>query len=163
MWSSKDDIVYAMASGPDGLLAISGNRGHIFRIRDDGSYADIGHLQAQQCLAMASAQGSSGIYIGTGNTGKVYLLGASQTHEYASDVLDAGAFSHFGHIEIEPGSSGYEILTRTGNVEQPVRGWSDWQALADGSVVSPSGRFLQWKAACTQTVCWAAWASIICQ
>ena len=49
-------------------------------------------------------------------------------------------------MEIEPGSSGYEILTRTGNVEQPVRGWSDWQPLADGSVASPPGRFLQWKA-----------------
>jgi hypothetical protein len=145
LWSSKDDIVYAMSSGPDGLLAISGNRGHIFRIREDGDYADIGHLQAQQGLSMAPAQGSSGVYLGTGNTGRVYLLGASQTHEYASDVLDAGAFARFGRIEIEPGSSGYEILTRTGNVEQPVRGWSDWQAVADGSVVSPPGRFLQWK------------------
>jgi hypothetical protein len=31
-------------------------------------------------------------------------------------------------------------------VEQPVRGWSDWTALKDGVVASPSGRFLQWKA-----------------
>ena len=76
----------------------------------------------------------------------MYSLGATQTHEYASDVLDAGAFARFGHIEIEPGSSGYEILTRTGNVEQPVRGWSDWQALQGESVISPPGRFLQWKA-----------------
>lgn len=146
VWSSKDDIVYAMDAGQDGLLAVSGNRGHIFRIHDDGSYADIGHLQAQQGLTLAPAQGSTGVYIGTGNTGRVYLLGASQTHEYASDVLDAGAFARFGRIEVEPGSSGYEILTRTGNVEQPVRGWSDWKAVTDGSVVSPPGRFLQWKA-----------------
>lgn len=146
LWSSKDDIVYAMTSSQDGLIAISGNRGHIFRIRDDGSYADVGHLQAQQGLSLAAAQGSAGIYIGTGNTGRVYLMGATQTHEYASDVLDAGAFARFGRVEIEPGSSGYEIQTRTGNVEQPVRGWSDWQAVADGSVVSPPGRFLQWKA-----------------
>ena len=68
------------------------------------------------------------------------------THEYASDVLDAGTFARFGRVEIEPGSSGYEILTRSGNVEQPVRGWSDWQPLQDGSVASPAGRFLQWKA-----------------
>ena len=31
LWSSKDDIVYAMTSSQDGLMAISGNRGHIFR------------------------------------------------------------------------------------------------------------------------------------
>ena len=146
LWSGKDEIVYALADRPDGLLALSGNRGRIFRIQDDGSYADIAHLEAQQGLSLASAPNSEGVLVGTGNTGKVYLLGASEKHEYASDVLDAGAFARFGRVEIEPGSAGYEILTRTGNVEQPVRGWSDWQPLKDGSVASLPGRFLQWKA-----------------
>jgi len=146
LWTSKDDIVYALSAGADGLVAISGNRGHIFRIQNDGSYADIGHLQAQQGLSLAAGQNTTKMYIGTGNTGRVVLLGETPTHEYASDVLDAGAFARFGRIEIEPGSSGYEIFSRTGNVEQPVRGWSDWQALQGGSVVSPPGRFLQWKA-----------------
>ncbi len=149
LWSGKDEIVYALAARADGLLALSGNRGRIFRIHDDGSYADVAHLQAQQGLSLASVQGAEGmggVLIGTGNTGKVVLLGASEKHEYASDVLDAGAFARFGRVEIEPDSSGYEIFTRSGNVEQPVRGWSDWQPLQNGSVTSPPGRFLQWKA-----------------
>jgi hypothetical protein len=149
LWSSKDDIVYALAARPDGLLALTGNRGRIFRIQKDGSYADIAHLQAQQGLSMAALQstaGSGDIFVGTGNTGKLYLLGAAEKHEYASQVLDAGALARFGRIEVEPGSSGYDILTRSGNVEQPVRGWSDWQSLKDGEVASPAGRFLQWKA-----------------
>ncbi|MGD0346385.1 MAG: hypothetical protein ABSA85_06490 [Terracidiphilus sp.] len=149
LWSDKDEIVYALAAQTDGLLALSGNRGRIYRIHDDGSYADVAHLQAQQGLSLASirdGEGMVGVLIGTGNTGKVFLLGASEKNEYASDVLDAGAFARFGRVEVEPGSSGYEILTRSGNVEQPVRGWSDWQPLQDGSVVSPPGRFLQWKA-----------------
>jgi streptogramin lyase len=149
LWSGKDEIVYALAARTDGLLALSGNRGRIFRIRDDGSYADIAHLQAQQGLSFASVQGAEGmdgVLIGTGNTGKVVLLGASEKHEYASDVLDAGAFARFGRVEVEPGSMGYEIFTRSGNVEQPVRGWSDWQPLQNGSVASPPGRFLEWKA-----------------
>jgi outer membrane protein assembly factor BamB len=146
LWTSKDSIVYALAARADGLLALSGNRGQIYRIQGDGSYSDIAHLQAQQGLSMASAQGAESLYIGTGNIGKVFELGAAATHEYASDVLDAGAFARFGRVEIEPGSSGYDILTRTGNVEQPVRGWSDWQPLADSSIASPPGRFLQWKA-----------------
>ena len=37
-------------------------------------------------------------------------------------------------------------MTRSGNVEQPVRGWSDWEPLKDGEIASPAGRFLQWKA-----------------
>ncbi len=148
LWAEKQEIVYALAATPDGLIVLSGNRGRIFRIEEDGSYADIAHLQAQQGLSLTtfkSAEGSGGIIIGTGNTGKVYMLGASQKHEYASDVLDAGAFARFGRVEIDPGSKGYEILTRSGNVEQPVRGWNDWQPLKNGEVASPPGRFLQWK------------------
>jgi hypothetical protein len=149
LWTSKDDIVYAMAARPDGLLALTGNRGHIFRIQNNGTFADIAHLEAQQGLSLASVQsteGTNGVLVGTGNTGKLCLLGADEKHEYASNVLDAGALARFGRVEIEPGSSGYEIWTRSGNVEQPVRGWSDWQPLKDSTVASPAGRFLQWKA-----------------
>jgi hypothetical protein len=145
LWSSKDDIVYALAAGPDGLLALSGNRGHIFRIQPNGDYADVAHLEAQQGLSLARGSGSE-LLIGTGNTGKLFTLGAAAMHEYASDVLDAGAMARYGRIEVEPGSGGYALWTRSGNVEQPVRGWSDWEPLKDGVVASPAGRFLQWKA-----------------
>jgi hypothetical protein len=146
LWSDKDEIVYALAARPDGLLALTGNRGRVFLIQDDGSYADLAHLEAQQGLSLTTAHDGEGLLIGTGNTGKVFLLGASEKHEYASDVLDAGAFARFGRVEVDPGSASYEMLTRSGNVEQPVRGWSDWQPLKDGAVASPPGRFLQWKA-----------------
>lgn len=144
VWEDKDDVVYALDMRKDGLLALTGNRGRIFRIQPDGSYADIGHLDAQQGLSMA-ADGEK-VLIGAGNTGKLFLLGGTGKHEYASDVLDATAFARFGRVEVEPGSSGYEIFTRTGNIEQPVRGWADWQPLSNGAVASPPGRFLQWKA-----------------
>ncbi|MDR3387697.1 MAG: hypothetical protein P4L92_11640, partial [Rudaea sp.] len=149
LWSSKDDIVYALAARADGLLALTGNRGRIYRIQKDGSSADIAHLEAQQALALAvkqNAQRTDDVLIGAGNTGKLFLLGAAEKHEYASSVLDAGALARFGRVEVEPGSSAYEILTRSGNVEQPVRGWTDWQPLNGGSVGSPAGRYLQWKA-----------------
>ncbi len=32
LWADKDDVVYALAERPDGLIALTGNRGHIFRI-----------------------------------------------------------------------------------------------------------------------------------
>lgn len=149
LWAGKDDIVYALVSQHDGLFAFTGNRGHIYRIQDDGSYADIAHIDAQQALSVAAR--GDGFLIGAGNTGKLFRLGAAEQHEYASDVLDANALAKFGRIEVEPGSANYEILTRTGNVEQPARGrndwgWSDWEPLKDGSVASPPGRYLQWKA-----------------
>ena len=150
LWAGKDEIVYALAARADGLIALTGNRGRVFRIAGDGSYADIAHLEAQQGLSLAveqSSEGTSNILIGAGNTGKLFILGpTAEKHEYASDVLDAGALARFGRVEVEPGSANFELLTRTGNVEQPVRGWSDWQPLKDGAVASPAGRFLQWKA-----------------
>jgi WD40 repeat protein len=144
LWSGKDEVVYALAAQSDGLLALTGNRGRIFKIAGDGSYSDIAHMSAQQGLSLAVSE--DGVLIGTGNTGKLVSLGRAEKHEYASDVLDAGALARFGRIEVEPGSAGYELLTRSGNVEQPVRGWSDWQPLQAGAVTSPVGRFLQWKA-----------------
>ncbi len=149
LWSGKDEIVYALAARPDGLLALTGNRGRIFKIADDGSYSDVARLDAQQGLSMTASPGSPAagrIFIGTGNTGKLFAFGATDKHEYASDVLDASALSRFGRVEVDPGSTGYEFFTRSGNVEQPVRGWSDWSPLKDGVVASPAGRFLQWKA-----------------
>jgi hypothetical protein len=147
LWAGKDEIVYALAAQKDGLLALTGNRGHIFKIADNGDYADIAHLDAQQGLSLASIpEDPAGVLIATGNTGKLVRLGAIEKHEYASDVLDAGALARFGRIEVESGSTGFELLTRSGNVEQPVRGWSDWQPLKDGSVASPPGRFFEWKA-----------------
>jgi len=149
IWAGKDEIVYALAARKDGVLALTGNRGRVFRIGDDGSYADLANLDAQQGLSLAVDADS--VLIGTGNTGKLVRLGAIDKHEYASDVFDAGALARFGRIEVEPGSTGFDLFTRSGNVEQPARGradwgWSDWQPLQDGAVASPAGRFFEWKA-----------------
>jgi len=150
LWSGKDEIVYALAARPDGLIALTGNRGRVFRIAADGSYADIAHLEAQQALSLAVTP-SNDLLIGAGNTGKLVRLASGDKHEYASDVFDAGALARFGRVEVQPGSASYELLTRTGNVEQPARGktdwgWSDWQPLKDGAVASPAGRYIEWKA-----------------
>jgi len=164
IWSGKDEIVYQLAATAEGLTVLTGNRGRIFTIHADGSYSDVAHLEAQQAVALAAMPG--GFLVGTANTGKLYSLvdeksltaagirlyaEKSDTHSYASDVLDAGAMSRWGRVEVEPESHGYEIWTRSGNVEQPARsqkdwGWSDWQQTTGGKIASPAGRYLQWKA-----------------
>ena len=147
VWSGKDEVVYALAARTDGVLAITGNRGRIFRIESNGNYADVGHLEAQQGLCMSASSDPRGdVLVGTGNTGKLVRFAAQAQHEYASDVLDAGAMARFGRIEVAPGSTGYDLFTRTGNIEQPVRGWTEWQSATNDTVSSPAGRFLQWKA-----------------
>ena len=158
IWSGKDEIVYQLSANGDDLLALTGNRGRLFAIRKNGSFSDIAHLDAQQAVSLTSAP--DGWLIGTGNTGKLYRLSTGEAnpasqpgdHTYASDVLDAGATTRWGRIEVAPESHGYQIWTRSGNVEQPARsdkdwGWSDWQPLTAEKIASPAGRYLQWKAA----------------
>jgi len=73
LWSDKDDVVYQLAAAPDGLIALTGNRGRIFSIHTDGSYSDLAHLEAQQAVSLATVP--EGWLIGTANTGKLYRFG----------------------------------------------------------------------------------------
>ncbi len=148
LWTAHDDIIYALASTPKGLLAATGNRGHVYRVQEDGSFADLAHVQASQVTAFATAPG--GLYLGASNIGKVLSLedDAKAESSYESEVFDAGFFSQYGAPELDaPHASHYEFSVRTGNIENPVRGWGEWQRIGadDKSVKLTSGRFVQWK------------------
>jgi WD40 repeat protein len=148
LWSGHDDIVYALIWTPQGLLAASGNRGRIYRIGEQGQYADIAHLEASQAVDFADS--SQGIYVGTANTGKIYLLSHAQAAEstYLSDVFDSGAFSQWGRAEVDSPSTNYDFYARAGNIENPERAWSDWKKVTpnNGPLGLETARFVQWKA-----------------
>jgi WD40 repeat protein len=152
LWSSRDDVVYALHRTPEGLLATTGNRGRIYRIHEDGTWVDVVRATTGQVTSLAEAPG--GLYIGTSNTGRLYKLSSQPaTHgTYLSDVFDSGVFSQFGRVEVnakDEGSTGaYEIFARSGNVENPERNWSDWQKVTPnaGTAGVPAARFIQWKA-----------------
>ncbi len=152
LWASRDDVVYALRSTPQGLLAATGNRGRIYRIREDGSYVDLARAATGQATAFANAP--DGLYVATSNTGRLYKLSSQpSTHAtYLSDVFDSGVYSQFGRIEInanDNGSTGnFEIFARSGNVENPERNWSPWQKVTPnaGTAGVPAARFIQWKA-----------------
>jgi len=150
LWASRDDIVYALRWTPQGLLAATGNRGRIYKIAQDGSYADIAHLEAFQATGFADSV--RGTYISTANTGKVYLLSHGDAAEgtYLSDVFDAGVFSQWGRAEVQTGtgSGSFDFYARVGNIENPERAWSDWKKVTPnaGPLSVESARFVQWKA-----------------
>jgi len=150
LWSAHDDVIYALASTASGLMAATGNRGHVYRVQEDGSYADVAHVEASQVTAFASTH--DGLYLGASNTGKVLSLkqDGKQDSVYESEVFDAGFFSDFGQPEVEAaGGDHYELSVRTGNIDNPARGWSDWQAVQpnNAAVKLAAGRFVQWKVA----------------
>ncbi|HVW78765.1 MAG TPA: hypothetical protein VHB45_14225 [Alloacidobacterium sp.] len=147
IWSGHDDIVYALHWTQEGLLAASGNRGRIYRIADDGEYADIAHLEASQAVGFADSP--RGLYVGTANTGKIYLLSHAQAAQsaYLSDVFDAGVFAQWGRAEVDSTATNYELYARVGNIENPERAWSEWKKVTpnSGSLGLESSRFVQWK------------------
>jgi sugar lactone lactonase YvrE len=146
----KDDVVYALSYRKGALLAATGNRGRIYRVDTSmpGRFTDVTHLDAAQGMAFASVK--DGVLVATSNSGKLFRLSDAPAKDptYTSEVFDAQGFSQWGRVEMRAASAqSYELWLRSGNVESPLMGWSDWSRVGvDGSVSVPAGRYAQWKA-----------------
>ena len=132
------------------MLAATGNRGRVYRIHDDGTWADVAHLEAAQVTGFADSP--KGIYVSTANSGKVFLLshGPAAEGTYTSEVFDAGVFAQWGRAEVEMGATpgtAVQLFARAGNIENPERAWGEWKAFTPnaGAVGVGSSRFMQWK------------------
>jgi hypothetical protein len=155
VWTSREDIVYALAFDSEGrLLAGTGNRGHIFAITALDEFSDLLKAPASQVTAFAKAPGG-GLYAATSNLGKVFVLGSHPEAEgtYESDVFDAKIFSRWGRAEFR-GAGNVDIYARSGNVDNPDRNWSPWKKIdltktdptKNGESGIPAARYAQWKA-----------------
>jgi hypothetical protein len=153
----KDDVVYGLAFHHGSLLAATGNRGRVYRVDTAvaGEYTDVTHLEASQGMAFAELSGAAGgLVVATSNSGKVYRVEDKPAAHatYTSEVYDAHVFSQWGRVEVTPeladsAGAGFDLFVRSGNVESPLMGWSDWAPVAkSGEVTIPGGRFAQWKA-----------------
>lgn len=147
----KEDVVYALAFDDGSLLAATGNRGRIYRVDlgdSTGRFADVAHLEAAQATAFAAIPG--GQLVGTTNSGKLFRIEDRPAHNptYTSEVFDASGFAQWGRAETQgaPPAS-FDLFERTGNVENPAMGWSEWTPVPkNGPFTLPGGRFAQWKA-----------------
>jgi sugar lactone lactonase YvrE len=150
LWTSHEDIVYALAFDSQGrLLAGTGNRGHIFAITGLDDFSDLLKAAASQVTGFAKAPGG-GLYAATSNLGKIFVLGPAPASEgtYESDVFDARIFSRWGRAEFR-GAGNVDLFARSGNVDNPDRNWSAWKKLDvnKGSETEiPAARYAQWKA-----------------
>lgn len=149
VWSSKEDLVYALAFDQAGrLLAGTGNKGRLYAVRGN-EYTDVSKASANQVTAFARAP-QGGLYAATSNLGKVFLVGANSIAEgaYESDVFDAKIFSKWGRVEVR-GAGNFELFARSGNVDNPDRNWSPWKKIdlaKELPVDALPARFIQWKA-----------------
>jgi hypothetical protein len=160
LWSSREDIVYALAFDASGrLLAGTGNKGRIYAIEKNGDFSDLLKASASQITAFAKAPGG-GLYCSSSNLGKVFLMSNTPEAEgvFESDVQDAKIFSRWGRAEVR-GRGNFELFARSGNVDNPDRNWSAWTPIDLGKdkdrdrdkdknarLEVPAARFIQWRA-----------------
>jgi WD40 repeat protein len=174
IWSSRDEVVYALGLNSDGrLLAGTGNNGSLLVIDGRGVYAQLAKSGSAQITGISRSTGGK-VYLCTANPGKVFSLGPEYEAEgtFESQSFDAKLFSQWGRIEwwgppeiIGAGNRGtasgsgkgaknageprLEFFVRSGNTEDPGKEWSRWfgpYTTSATPVEAPAARFLQWKA-----------------
>jgi outer membrane protein assembly factor BamB len=149
IWSSREDIVYALAFDGNGrLIAGTGNKGRIYAIEKNGDFTDLLRASANQVSAFAKAP--TGLYCSSSNLGKTFLMSNNTEPEgtFESDVQDAHIFSRWGRAEVR-GRGNFELFARSGNVDNPDRNWSAWSRIdlaKDARTDVPPARFIQWRA-----------------
>ena len=174
IWSSRDDVVYALGLNSDGrLLAGTGNNGSLLVIDGRGVYAQLAKSGSAQITGISRSTGGK-VFLCTANPGKVFSLGPEYEAEgtFESQSFDAKLFSQWGRIEWwgppeilgagnttamsgsgkggkSMGEPRLEFFVRSGNTEDPGKEWSRWcgpYTTSATPVEAPAARFLQWKA-----------------
>lgn len=152
LWTSREDIVYALAVDSRGrVLAGTGNKGRVVSIDPkvrSGDFSDLPRASANQVTGFAPAP-DGGLYVVTSNLGKVFSMSGTPDAEgtFESEVFDARITSRWGRVEVR-GTGDYELLARSGNVDNPDRNWSQWKKAdaKDMSLDLPPARFVQYRA-----------------
>ena len=156
LWSSRDELVYALALSPAGKLLLgTGGKGIIYQLENEEVFANIAKTFSGQVTCFA-ARPNGEIITGGANPGKVFALGPGVEPEgsFESQVFDAKLFSTWGRLTWwgDDGSTDGHIVfyLRSGNTSDPNTYWSPWAGPfhePDGEAVKlPPGRFVQWKA-----------------
>jgi outer membrane protein assembly factor BamB len=151
LWSSADDVPHAVASVEQGVLVGTGDKGKLYRVRPDGTWALIASLPAQQVTGIAVQDGHAAALV-TSNPARVATLSrrtATEGH-LLSEVKDAEAVAAWGRVRWEgnaPAGTAVRLETRSGNTSSPDTTWGEWTAVGTGvpaaAIRSESARFLQ--------------------
>jgi sugar lactone lactonase YvrE len=165
IWSSRDEIVYALGLNSDGrLLAGTGNSGALLVIDGRGVYAQLAKSGSSQITGISRTSNGK-VFLCTANPGKVFSLGPEYEAEgtFESQSFDAKLFSQWGHMEWwgppamsaaakngkESREPRLEFFVRSGNTEDPGKEWSRWfgpYSAPGAQIEAPAARFLQWRA-----------------
>jgi sugar lactone lactonase YvrE len=142
----KRAAVDMVAAGDDVYVATD-QEGKVYRLRADSSdYAIAFDLEPSQALSLAADEKGL-LWIGTGAPAalvKIKRRGMEKAG-YTTEVMDAGFPARWGAVSWQADGP-VRVLTRSGNIKDPKRGWSQWQDAGLGKtarIKSPDSRYLQ--------------------
>ena len=161
IWSSRDDLVFAMGLPPTGKILLgTGNDGAVVQIEDNDVYANVAKAESAQVTGFAVAPDGR-VFVATANPGKIFTLGPGYATDgsFESDAFDAKIFSHWGRITWwgQNGATDGKVAfyVRSGNTSTPGENWSAWagpyKGAAGAEADCPPARFVQWKAVFVDT------------
>jgi sugar lactone lactonase YvrE len=161
LWSSRDDIVYALSLSPSGKLLLgTGNQGSVLELDGNQVYSRLAKAESRQVTSMAAGPGGK-LFLAAANPGKIFTLGPGEESEgtFESQPFDASIFSRWGRTEwwgenIASGRNAngarIEFYARSGNTSDPENNWSPWVGpysnISGDKLECPAARFVQWKA-----------------
>ncbi len=134
----------------DGYVYVTTDQeGKVYRCRPDRpGYAIAFDLEPAQALAIMPE--GDDLWVGTGSPAALVKVSRKLMDKpaYTSEVFDAGFPAAWGEMDWSADGK-VMIKTRSGNIKDPKRGWSDWK-MAGGMtrpapVTSPDARYLQVK------------------
>ena len=147
VWRCPEKRILSLAAAPGGgVLAGTGDQGVLFAL--DSLWNEVRLADFPEADLLCLAQAGSRVFVGTGNAGAVYRMDWDEKREgeYVSRVWDAEQVSSWGTPAWVTSGRGTALLeSRSGQTGSPDEGWSAWEALSDGRIASPAGRFLQWR------------------
>lgn len=153
LWSSDDELVYAMARvGESGrVLFGTGPKGRLYALESEDRATLLNQESAEQVYALAAFEG--GVRVLSNNPPGLAVLypGQRPAGEYLSPVLDARTTASWGRLVWEgavPPGALVQFQTRSGNTAEPNPTWTDWSPpyqKAEEAILSPRARYLQFR------------------
>ena len=146
-WKAPLGAIYTLALKGGDLYAGTDDGG-VWRL--SGASSDVRAtrlLDASQPQVLALAFSGDETFAATANNAAVYQIGAGadgKGNEYDSDIFDAKSVVKWGALRTL--GEGVAVQTRSGNTTDPDKTWSDWAPLDGERIVSPAGRYLQYRA-----------------
>ena len=153
VWSLPSTKIFTANQLEDGRWLIgSGSNGRVFRTEGINEWSNVFAVPSGgEVTQIIPLEKEDSLYLVSSNPARVYLLEETISEEakYTSEVIDTGKMVDWGTLRYLSVTGSFEnhveIQTRSGNIEDPNRSWSEWQPLENGRIQSPNSRFIQYQ------------------